>query len=51
MSISNFSKEDWNGTAVEFAPGAWVCGEIHSAGGMANFKVNNRAFIFRLKLK
>ena len=47
----DFSKEDLDGTAAEFAPGAWVCGEMHYAGGISNIPVNNRTFIFKLKLQ
>ena len=51
MAPPDFSKETLDGTPVEYAPGAWVCGEKHEPGGMANVKVNNRAFVFKLTLK
>jgi len=47
----DFSREDWNGTAAEYAQGAWVCGEAHAPGGIENLRLNNRAFVFRLTLK
>ena len=32
-SPPDFSKEDLKGTPAEFAPGAWVLGHAHFAGG------------------
>ena len=51
MAPPDFSKETLDGQAVEIGPGAWVLGVAHTAGGIANLKLNNRMFAFKLKLK
>jgi hypothetical protein len=50
MTKPDFSKEDWVGTPSEYAPGAWVIGELHAAGGVSNLKLNCRCFVYKLKL-
>jgi hypothetical protein len=47
----DFSKEDLKATPVEIADGAWLLGEAHNPAGMLNQTVNNRAFVYKLKLK
>jgi hypothetical protein len=47
----DFSKEKLDGTPCMVAPGLWVSGEDHCAGGTQNLKVNNRAFVSKLTLK
>jgi hypothetical protein len=51
MTTLDFSKEKLDGIPRLVAPGLWLSGEAHCAGGIQNLKVNNRAFIFKLTLK
>lgn len=51
MTKLDFSKEDYKSTLVEFAPGSWVCGEVHAPGGNKSLLANNRTFVLKLKLR